>query len=1257
MNDPREWEVIDTYFRDNTMHMTMNQIDSFNDFVHNKIPYTIQTLNPIQVQKNDTKQKGKYHFKVYVGGVDGTNIRLSRPTYVDAQGEIKVLLPNEARLKDMDYVSHLYADVDIEYIPLNKQEDDMSNSVKQTFKDVKIGTIPIMLHSDLCILHGQADHVLEQMGECPYDKGGYFILRGKEKVIIAQESTAINQLFVKTEKPVYEKGNISSRFGNRKGKDGVYEKDEAHLRNVVQANEYSHAATIRNYGRDNSLFPKTINFKVYSGAIYEGKRRGCIVLEIPNIGNGSGAAGDSGKSGREIPLFIVFRALGIETDKQIIDHVIPHNKVPLGVYYNVLHACAADAIFIRTQNDALKYLNRFTLYNTDRENMAVHQILMDDLFPNMGQDYRKKAIYLGYLVRQILMVMAGEKPDTDRDSCTLKRVQMSGLLLSNIFRDFYNRFRNNIRSEVDKTYETNFGNKNVGGLDAVNINLNDMATAVKNRYYTIFPSSIIGEGMMKSMRGNWGASDDPDKQGIVQDLNRLSYMGYVSHVRRVHKPMDPSVKISEPHRIHTTQWGYLCPVESPDGANVGLLNHLSSMCYVTISNDLDFDALVKLMQDECDLQTLDTLIPGDVTPKVFLNGTLIGIVADSHEMLLKFKDLRSKGIVNRFTSIGWNIKTGELYIYNDAGRLVRPLFVLPNASTRDTYKELSWSDLIEQNYLEYVDALESENLMISMRLGDADNNPRNTHSEIHPSTILSLYTNTIPFAHHNQGPRNVFSGQQGKQAIGVYATNFNNRIDTASYILNYPQKCMVTTKYHRYANKDVLPNGANLIVAVATYTGYNQEDAVIINEDSIHRGLFNITYFKAYKDEETYDESTGERVFFKNPWLLEGRLGMKPKLAKWSDKNMRPFIDDEGLPIENSYIGEDDVFIGKVKSIETKTQSDEKALFENTSTVVTFSDRSVVGDNITNGIVDKVYTYRDNVTNLRNVKIRFRKMRLPELGDKMASMHGQKGTVGMVIPACDMPYTKDGVVPDLIVNPHAFPSRMTLGHIIETVFAKLCCLANVEIDGTIFESHDHEKIGDILEQSYGMERNANEIMYNPRTGEQLESSIFFGPTYYYRLKHMVKDKINYRNTGEMTNVTRQPTQGRAQGGGLRIGLMETNALLGHGISSFIRESMMKRSDEFEFVIDNYDGTIANHDYKNKSLNISFGSNPKSTHMDFSRVQAPYSLKLLIQELEALSITPRLLTDEHDDRYGVPEENDEEYVYVDRESEEKDLEEN
>ena len=1163
------WKLIDSFFTSNTnsRYISNHHLDSFNIFMKTKIPYIIQTLNPFVIIKDG------YEINVYVGGVEGTGIYVSKPYNEDGN----ILFPIHARLEDVTYSSEIYVDVLIEY---RSTKDANASVITSNLKKVPIGNIPIMVQSDLCNLQGMDRNELIQSGECPYDQGGYFIVDGKEKTIVSQERVATNKLF------------LSSATD-------------------TSIDKYIKMGLIRCTSKKNSLFPKTITLLTLAST----ERKNAITIEIPNIFS-------------SIPLYTLFRALGYVSDKEITEIIFANNIENVSQHYlSFIRKSIHDSSHSYTQADALDYIARYTKYKDPKQ---VLHILKNDLFPNVGPLFKNKAMYTGTLVFKLIRHALGELTDTNRDSYLVKRVDVSGILMTNMFRDGYNQLRNNIKNKIDKEF--------IYGSWA---DMNEFKTIIEGNVKSIFDRNFITEISRRSFKGKWGLKES---EGIVQDLNRLSYTGYISHTRRVNTPMDRSLKLVTPHRADASQWGFMCPIESPDGENIGLLKHMATSCFIT--QESDEDEMVQCLHD-LGMKPIDELYALDIQnhTKVLLNNNFVGTHDSPMDLLQELRRYKRNNIINYTTSISWDIIENEIEIFNDAGRCVRPIIINTPESLK-RFKSIlldksisdKWSNMVPSRIgnlgydkdrvknnvkgdipcLEFIDSTETSRALIAMKYEDIDLNPMNKYDyiEIHPSLILSLYSCLIPLAHHNQAPRNIFSGQQGKQAVGVYASNFNKRIDTAGYLLHYPQQGLLNTKYSKYTNTDALTNGENVIVAIATYTGYNQEDSLIINKNSIERGLFNSSIYKAYVDSEDENPKTGEYLQFGNPLnMVKAGAEINIKYAKW-DK-----IDEHGFPLENKYIEEDDVFVGKVKTTVVSNKFDETAerirTDEQDNMIKTYSDKSEVATFTNGGMIDKVYVYSKN--DKTKLKIRFRKTREPVLGDKFASRHGQKGVIGMILPQEDMPFTKDGVVPDLIVNPHAFPSRMTIGHLIEAVLTRYACETANRIDGTVFEHLDLESYTKLLEKR-GVHKHSDEIMYNGFTGEQMQTQIFFGPTYYFRLKHMVNDKMNYREgvdpaKAPITGTTKQPTHGRANQGGLRIGEMETNALLGHGIASFIKESMMERSDKDKFVMDKEGGDFANP-HKDAPLSLI-----DDHYKSFTNVEMPYTFKLLSQEMKSMGIKP------------------------------------
>ena len=1220
--------ILDIYFKDHFYPFTKHHIDSYREFLRRYIPDVIRSYNPITMVKfrNNNEKDVELKVELFIGDEKGDKIYIDRPTLLDKDGNPVIMTPQDARLKNLTYSTRLYTDIMVRYTIAGKEA-----FIEKHFSHILLGEIPLMIHSDGCILHQQGPKVLQSFDECPFDQGGYFIVDGKEKVIISQERMVTNRLFL-------EKAKIM---------------DEDELPN------YSYKGWVRCTAEsgETALLPKTIEFyvihpdKTFSTNPEYEKYKGAILVSLPNLRD------PENQKATKIPIFQLFRAFGIESDKEILQHIFGDvTKMPQEymdfIRPSVSH-CTDENIRVFSQLDAVERLKNYVRFKSHEH---VHSILTQDMFPNMGNSYAMKARFLGYLIHYMMEMILQVKPIADRDGYGYKRIDLSGFLLSQLFHNIYKRFRKNCRDLMDQEYH--YGpTKNTGHYEEM---------IRKENIQKIISPFFITERMKRSLKGLWGSTEQDENQEKVQDLSRISYIGFMSNLRRVNTPLDRSIKITSPHRLNAQQWGIICPFESPDGASIGYLKNFALLAQVSFGTNPEH-----LMEEtqNC-LRDLDyipleftTSAMAHILTKIFINGRWVGCHYEPNIFTHRFRLLRRNGLINAFVSIAWKIDRNEIRIHTDPGRACRPLIIVQDEKTQipEYTDKLTWFDLLfgtllpkseksEELYykssykspfemkefsglskeklfeslektkscIEFVDIEEEDTRMVAMKVENIT--AFTTHLEIHPSTILSVVSTNIPLANHNQAPRNIFYGAQSKQAIGIYATNFSKRFDTMSYILHYPQKPIITTQNSHYISNDKLPAGFNTIVAIMTNTGYNQEDGVIINKTSIDRGMFQLTAYKSYSAQES-SVNKNQYTMFANPIKLKQDL--KIEIDQLKDDSNYQLLDENGIALHESFVtkGSKLAIIGMVEVTE-QLKEIRKGLKVERIMVKNYRNASITSGVHHYGTIDKIYMDRTGTAddNNRICKMRFRKIRRPELGDKSCSRHGQKGVVGMIVPEEDMPFTKDGIVPDIIINPHAIPSRMTIGHLVECVFAKVCTMEGMIGDGSVFIPLDLEKIGDGLEE-HGFERYGNEVLYNGRTGQQIETDIFMGPTYYLRLKHMVADKIHHRNTGPKDQLTQQPTSGRGKEGGLRIGEMERDVLLSYGFSQFVKESMMERSDKYTWAVCKLCGRIARYAPSQK-LYECIGC----ISSDISVIQTPYAFKLLVQELETMGITPRFITD-------------------------------
>jgi DNA-directed RNA polymerase II subunit RPB2 len=609
--------------------------------------------------------------------------------------------------------------------------------------------------------------------------------------------------------------------------------------------------------------------------------------------------------------------------------------------------------------------------------------------------------------------------------------------------------------------------------------------------------------------------------------------------------------------------------------------------------------------------------------RVFLNGAWIGMidVEDSLSTLSKLRKAKQCGLLHIHTGIIWKPSLREIWLTTEAGRMLRPVYdaetlreiaadkkgkLLQQIMNHKQWETLLLWETPKHNFLvEYIDPGETEGCYIAMHPEKALEDKSYTHAEIHPSTILGTLASNIPFPDHNQSPRNSYQAAMGKQAMGMYALNFQERFDALSHVLCYPQVPFVSPFMSKFYGAQEMPSGQNIIVAIMTYTGYNQEDSIMINRGSLERGLFRSIFYRTYKDEERKNQSSGEEERFDKP---DASLTKQMKNANYSK------LGPDGFVPENVYVGNEDILIGKVVPLRVAT-----GMVMPTGTKK-YRDVSRTMRNNETGFVDRIFRNR-NGEGYSLAKVRVRQDRIPEIGDKFSSRHGQKGTVGMILNAEDMPQTASGLVPDIIINPHCIPSRMTIAQLMETLLGKIGAELGCLGDGTPFNEVTLPNLEKILRDHLGLEPHGNEVLYNGYTGRQMETSIYMGPCYYQRLRHCSADKLHSRSSGPLVMLTRQPAEGRAREGGLRFGEMERDCVAAHGITEFTKERFMECSDLFRCWSCRDCGLLAIANPKEGIWQCKGCGNMTN----FSAIEIPYAYKLLLQELETMNITSRIIT--------------------------------
>jgi len=1548
--------LLDTYFKTQPYVFTKHHIDSYDQFLGQDLPAMIKAENPILVLKDKIPNTDDYRYKVeiFIGGPDGSKIEIGSPTVaLQNTEEVRLLFPNEARLRNLTYSSLILADVvckiSITTIdPKNPGLPDIQVH-ERTFTRFPLFRIPIMLHSRYCNLHNKPYEFLEEAGEDPQDHGGYFIVDGSEKVLITKQEQAFNTLYINTQ-----------------------ERDP----------KISHFASIsclspqtRQVKRVSFYYMRELNMK--NG----GKQFDTLQVGLPFVR-------------KSVPLFVLFRALGYQTDEEIVRLILPDPRSP--------ETAMLEPYLINSMNEAFPFLDTYSAIQYIKSltkgfsEAHVLDVLVNQFFIHIDpSQLAARAAFLGDCARRILRVVAGIDPKTDKDDIRNQRCLVSGFSTQMLFAGIYSQWIKAVALAIDKQY--NYNEKLYSGLNFLNI----FAPGNTN---IIFQPIMITDGIMRAFKGKWGSGGGggDDKAGLIQQLSRLSYLDFMSHCRRVVLDFDIGMKLTGPRHLHPSQFGYFCTNEVPSGAAIGITKNLSIMTAISTASDpvkvaeFLFKRKWVLSCSQATDEQRAAYVP------FFLNGGLLGytpadIVAQVAAVL---RLMKRAACLAPLSSVGFSIRDRRIFLYMDEGRPLRPLiylldsgvFPMDKIKTLKTWRDLvcgivrpgstvastdfydpfegrtgqpSLNDYIEflkpkVGAIEYIDPYESNESYIATFPDYI--NPETTHIEIHPSTILSILTSIIPFPNHNQSPRNQLGDSQSKQGLSLYATNWQNRFDNQAHVLAYGEAPLVRTIYYDYIGNGKMSYGYNCILAIASFTGYNQEDGIVMNHDSVMRGMFRSLAYKSYEAFEEDDPISKAKTRIGNPAKIPSWTDIKPgvdysklddngivKVGEYVDEHtvicgryiqlpsgqirdaslaaqvwtrgrvekiailvsptglrtvklrvvqdrtpelgdkfcLTPdhdvltkqrgwvpiadvTIDDEVAQLNKDknimeYVKPNEVFVfdheGDMYEIETqgvslkttlnhrmwvhKQDEDKYQLLEAKHIIgkrVKYQADAPIGNEDINIVINEYTFCKGEIANAwikffgiwiaegstsikekdNNCRIEFSankkrvldavkesctllnwnysfneknnkfyvnekgiskyfdtlsigsiNTRLPKwsfelskeqstllinsicLGDGHetatslhystssiglrddiqqlcqhagwtsyyskkceipnkegpffkanadtwdigirrtrlrptanhghtktqggqkesiesyngkiyclsvpsevflvrrnarivftgnSNRHGQKGTLGMLVRGHDMPRTATGMTPDFIMNPHAIPSRMTIGQLLENLMGKAAANIGSIGNGTAFmnQGSPHEDIGAQLER-LGFEKYGNEILYNGMTGEQIPSAIFIAPVFAMRLKHMTEDKWNARGEGRREQRTHQPTGGRGNQGGLRIGEMERDAITAHGISAFTRESYMKRSDGTNFIICEGCGTIPIYNERQglyicplcdgpvqfageNTKNLELIPPVKRAKAQFSRIEVPYAMVLLGQEMESyMNISMRYLT--------------------------------
>jgi DNA-directed RNA polymerase II subunit RPB2 len=1202
---PSHCHILETFVKQSDgKQIISQQIESFNQFMEVDIPEIVHMANPITSYgspeiplagprsalatatglsttaaaalmgnaADGTGANSKTIQHEYEVSLEFEKISIRKPTIFENNGAIHPMMPNDARLRNLTYASPLNVDVKVTTTFIDHTRNGIRESNVRVFPNVHLGKIPVMVGSKYCLLNDQKHIHPSNLGECPEDVGGYFIIQGGERAMISMERMSENRPFV-----------------FRNGRGNAKEKE------VVE---------IKCIGPDNDQVPKSNTIKI----VYHPKNQLITMLRatVPRIKT-------------DIPIVILFRALGFLADKDIYELILGYEKDP--AYDPIITESILEASSITTQEQALSWMaehtNTWSIKSQKQSN--VQDILAEELFPHIGgyeMNY-EKACFLAHMTRKVLWTSTQRIPTDDRDAYPNKRVDVPGFLLADLLRKTYNnRMVKDMKAALSK--EIHGGSWKATGNWTDIVNINNINKIIKSTILDVCLKSSLATGKFGS-----GKIGGPSKDGVSQVLNRMNYSAAISHLRRISTPIEKTGKLIAPRKQHNTQFGFICPCETPEGHGVGVIKNMACTTLISIfSSPITVYAFIQNLNKLISLRDSSIKEKHEHT-RVFLNGSWIGILLnkDAPEVVDSLRKAKRAGQIHIYTGIIWKNAFKELWITTEAGRVIRPIYYAPAireiaADKTSTLKQqilnindwnqlLLWETPLGKRLFEYIDAGETEGTYIAMDYEKAVKDTTTTHCEIHPSAILGTTASCIPFPDHNQSPRNAYQSSMGKQAMGIYALNFRERFDAMSHVLSYPEVPMVSTFMSRLYGVNTLPAGQNIIVAIMTYTGYNQEDSNMINRAALDRGRFRSIFYRTYKDEERKNQSSGEEEKFCCPDPIETKHLKNASYEK---------IGEDGFVPKDTYVTPDDILIGKVVPLRVPTGAVLPAGAKK------HRDVSKIPRNNESGYVDKIYKNR-NGEGYNFVKIRMRQDRIPEIGDKFSSRHGQKGTMGMIINPEDMPQTSSGIVPDIIINPHCIPSRMTIAQLMETLLSKIGCMTGSLGDGSPFNDVTVDNLAATLRDKFGMEPYGNEIMYNGYTGRMMETSIFIGPCYYQRLRHCSADKMHSRASGPLVMLTRQPAEGRAREGGLRFGEMERDCVVAHGISEFTKERLMECSDMFSCYSCKDCGLLA---IANPTQSI-WACRGCGNTTSFSHINIPYATKLLLQELETMNIGSRMIT--------------------------------
>jgi len=909
------------------------------------------------------------------------------------------------------------------------------------------------------------------------------------------------------------------------------------------------------------------------------KNDGLIVARIPG-------------SPVDIPVVILMRALGLESDKEAAAAVSLVEEVQ-----DELEGSFEKASDVPTSKDSIVYISkRIAPGMLEEFQIKRAETLLDwGLLPHLGkhpENRKEKAQFLGEAACKLLELKLGWIYPDDKDHYGNKVIKFAGQMLADLFRT---AFRNLVR---DMKYQLERSGQKRG--------INAVAAAIR--------PGIISDKLNNAIAtGNWGRG----RVGVTQLLDRTNYLSTISHLRRIQSPLSRTQPNFEARDLHATHFGRICPSETPEGSNCGLVKNLALSGIISVN--IPSEEIVEKLYDLGTVHFFDAKndLKKDGT-RIFVDGRLIGYFKDGGQLAESLRELRRTSKIHPHVGISFHQSdtegaTKRLYVNCNAGRVLRPLIIIKDNRSlltqelldKVTKKLLSWNDLLRMGVLELIDANEEENCYVTLNEKETK---KYTHLEIFPPSILGAGASIIPYPEHNQSPRNTYESAMAKQSLGFSTPMMNTSTYVRQHLMLYPQTPMVNTKAMKLLGLEDRPAGQNCVVAVLPFDGYNIEDAIVLSQPSVDRGLGRTFFFRVY-DTEAKQYPGGMRDNFEIPNAEDNIRGYK------GEKAYR-LLEEDGVVASEATVKGGDILIGKTSPPRFMEEYRE---FESTGPYR--RDTSIGVRPSETGVIDTVVMTQSNEGG-KMYKIRARDMRIPEIGDKFASRHGQKGVLGILAKAEDLPYTAEGVSPDVLINPHAFPSRMTVGMMMESICGKAGALRGSQFDGSAFVGEKIEEVKPVLDAA-GFKYSGKEIMYDGRTGKSFPVEVFIGVVYYQKLHHMVADKIHARARGQVQMLTKQPTEGRARGGGLRFGEMERDCLIAYGASMILKDRLLDESDKADIFVCERCGLVAYHDVKQRKYVCRVCGDKAKV----SSVTVAYAFKLLLQEMQSLNIAPRLLIKE------------------------------